>query len=132
MPDDAGGPGRSSRDTLVPGSDVKIRSFLGVPLLISDHLIGALTLVHRDPGHFTETDKRQLSKLTAQASIAIENAIQVRERENALKQQIRQLQIEIDETKKARQVEEIVDTEYFQKLKERAMKMRKEAKDRDS
>src|SRR5262249_55566565 len=48
-----------------------INSFLGVPLTIGDRLIGTLTLVHRDAGHFTESDKRLVTKLSAQASIAI-------------------------------------------------------------
>jgi DNA repair ATPase RecN len=43
-------------------------------------------------------------------------------REQRLKQQVQELRIKIDETKMARQVDEIARSEYFQKL-------RKEAKD---
>lgn len=115
-------------DTLLPGADVRVRSFVGVPLTIHDRLIGTITLVHHRAQHFGEGDKRLLNNLAAQASIAIENALQVRQRESALKAQIRNLQIEIDEAKKAKQVEEIVETEYFQKLKEKATQLRRESK----
>jgi putative methionine-R-sulfoxide reductase with GAF domain len=114
--------------TEIVGSGVK--SFLGVPLLIGERLIGMLTLVDREAGIFSEDARRQLSRLAAQASIAIENAIKVRERERALKEQIRELQIEIDEVKKTRQVEEIVESDYFQRLQEQARRLRQRAKRR--
>ncbi len=111
---------------------VMINSFLGIPLLIGDRLIGTLTLVHRDPGRFTEADKRQLNKLAAQASIAIDNAIQVRQRENVLKAQIRELRVEIDEARLNKEVEEITTTDYFQQLQTHAAKMRKRVYTRDA
>jgi len=49
----------------------------------------------------------------------------VREREESLKRQVQELRIEIDQTKKAKQVAEITETEYFQSLRESAAKMRK-------
>ncbi|MBM4464409.1 MAG: HAMP domain-containing protein [Chloroflexi bacterium] len=51
-------------------------------------------------------------------------AREVYAREQRLKQEVQQLRIEIDEVKKARQVEEITETEYFQHLREHAAKMR--------
>ena len=101
-----------------------VLSFLGIPLLIGERLIGTLTLVHREVNHFTEDDRRQLSRLAAQASIAIDNATRVRQRESALKQQICELQIEIDEAKKARQVAEITETDYFRELSQKAQRLR--------
>ncbi len=109
---------------LVKTHKVVINSFLGIPLLFGDRLIGTLTLVHREPGRFTEADRRQLNKLAAQASVAIVNAIQVRERENALKAQIRDLRVEVDRAKLHQQVEEITTTDYFQTLQANAAKMR--------
>jgi GAF domain-containing protein len=88
-------------------------------------LIGVITLVHHEAHHFTENDRRQLSRLAAQASIAIDNALQVRQRESILKQQISELQIEIDEVKKARQVAEITETDYFRELSQKAQRLRK-------
>lgn len=102
-----------------------VLSFLGIPLLIGERLIGVITLVHHEANHFTENDRRQLSRLAAQASIAIDNAIQVRQRETTLKRQISELQIEIDEVKKARQVAEITETDYFRDLSQKAQRLRK-------
>lgn len=101
-----------------------INSFLGIPLLIGDRLIGTLTLVHHEAGFFTEDDKRQLNKLADHASIAIDNALQVRKREAELQDQIRELRIEIDQAKLTKQVEEVTDTEYFRRLQANASKMR--------
>jgi methyl-accepting chemotaxis protein len=49
----------------------------------------------------------------------------VREREETLKRQVQQLRIEIDQTKKEKQVAEITETEYFQSLRESAARMRR-------
>jgi energy-coupling factor transport system substrate-specific component len=56
-------------------------------------------------------------------------AHEVIQREEGLRQQVQQLRIEIDEAKKARQVSEITETEYFRTLREKARRMR--AKDDD-
>ena len=53
-----------------------------------------------------------------------EMATQVREREEALQRQVEQLRIEIDEVKKQRQVDEIVESDYFQSLKSKAATLR--------
>jgi GAF domain-containing protein len=60
-------------------------SYLGIPPLIGERLVGVLALVHHEANHFTEDDRRRLSRLAAQASIAIDNAAQVRRCETALK-----------------------------------------------
>ena len=46
-------------------------------------------------------------------------------REQRFKKQIAELHIEIDETRKALQVSEITETEYFQDLKQRAGALRR-------
>jgi DNA-binding response OmpR family regulator len=51
-------------------------------------------------------------------------ARQVYAREQSLRQQVQELQIEIDEVKKARQVAEITETEYFRELCDKAQKLR--------
>jgi putative methionine-R-sulfoxide reductase with GAF domain len=114
----------ASNEFVVKTHKVVINSFLGIPLLIGERLIGTLTLVHREPGRFTERDKRQLNKLAAQASIAIDNAVQVRKRESALQEQIRELRVEVDQARLKRQVDEITGSDYFQQLQARAAKMR--------
>ena len=101
-----------------------INSFLGLPLQIGDKLIGTLALIHHTADYFTEDNKRQLLKLAPQASIAIQNAIAVRQRESTLQRQIKELQIEIDHVKQSKQVKEIVETEFFQELQSKARAMR--------
>jgi len=45
-------------------------------------------------------------------------------REQSLKQQVQELRIQIDEAKRAREVAEITESDYFRKLKERAQHLR--------
>ncbi|MUG97850.1 HAMP domain-containing protein [Scytonema sp. UIC 10036] len=51
-------------------------------------------------------------------------AEQVKEREQKLKQQVMELNIAIDEVKKARQVAEVTGTDYFKQLQKKAQKLR--------
>lgn len=46
-------------------------------------------------------------------------------RQQRLRQQIRDLRIEIDESRKAKEVKDIVETDYFQSLQEKAKQIRK-------
>jgi len=46
-----------------------------------------------------------------------------------LKRQVAELRIEIDEAKKTQQVAEIIDTDYFQQLRQKAVDFRKRAAD---
>lgn len=114
-----------SSEFLAKTTKVVINSFLGIPLLIGDRVIGTLTLVHREADHFKPDDERQLSKLAAQASVAIQNAIQVREREKQLKRQIEELRIEIDQTKVKEQIDEVTDSDFFRGLQQNARSMRR-------
>ena len=54
---------------------------------------------------------------------------EVQERETSLRRRVEELEIVIDEVKKARQVEEITESDYFQRLREQAEKIRKRARD---
>lgn len=49
---------------------------------------------------------------------------QVKNREETLKRQVQELRIEIDESKQARRVAEIVSTDYFQNLKHKLKKIK--------
>jgi energy-coupling factor transporter transmembrane protein EcfT len=55
----------------------------------------------------------------------------VYKREEILRQQVRALKIEIDQTKRQKQVEEIVDSEFFQDLRTKAQKMRDQQKSKE-
>jgi two-component system cell cycle response regulator len=52
-------------------------------------------------------------------------ALEVRAREDRLRQELRELRIEIDEQRQARKVAEITRTEYFKNLRDRAKDLRK-------
>ncbi len=54
-------------------------------------------------------------------------AEEVRAREDALRRQVRELTIEIDETRQARKVAEITDSDYFRSLRGRAAELRRTA-----
>lgn len=99
------------------------RSYLGVPLQVGGNLIGAIELVG---SNFDGNNLRVLESVANQAAVAIQNAQEVQTREAQLKNQIKELRIEIDEIKRSKQVEEIVDTEYFQNLTSQARKLRTE------
>lgn len=58
----------------LPHHQAAIRSFLGVPLLFGDELIGMLTLDKRQPGFYTSEDAGVAAAFAAQAAIAIQNA----------------------------------------------------------
>ena len=51
-------------------------------------------------------------------------ACEVAARERALKEQVRELRIEIDEAKAERQVAEITETDYFRDLQRKAAALR--------
>jgi hypothetical protein len=52
-------------------------------------------------------------------------ALEVRAREDRLRQELRELRIEIDEQRQDRKVAEITGTEYFKNLRDRAKDLRK-------
>jgi DNA-binding response OmpR family regulator len=56
-------------------------------------------------------------------------ALEVRAREDRLRQELRELRIEIDEQRQARKVAEITGTEYFKDLRDRAKDLRKIVED---
>ncbi|MBN1956349.1 MAG: GAF domain-containing protein [Anaerolineae bacterium] len=108
---------------LLPGDEEK--SYVGVPLLADQRIVGALELVSRQETAFDSHDLQLLETIAPQASIAIGNAVQVLERERQLKAQIEQLRIEINEARRAQQVEEVTETEYFRHLQQQARDMRR-------
>ncbi|MCB0209869.1 MAG: HAMP domain-containing protein [Anaerolineae bacterium] len=57
----------------------------------------------------------------------LQNSLQ---REKELKREVQQLRIEIDQTKKKKQVNEIVETDFFQDLQAKARAMRNQAKEK--
>jgi signal transduction histidine kinase/HAMP domain-containing protein len=52
----------------------RIRSWLGVPMLVEDRLIGMIALDKREPGFYTREHARLAEAFAAQAAITVENA----------------------------------------------------------
>ncbi|NPA91196.1 MAG: GAF domain-containing protein [Chloroflexi bacterium] len=57
-----------------PHAQANIHSWLGVPMLYGDELIGIITLDKREPGFYTPEHARIAQAFATQAAIAIENA----------------------------------------------------------
>jgi CRP-like cAMP-binding protein len=57
-------------------------------------------------------------------------AAQVKAREDTLKREVAQLRIEINEAKRKQDVQEIVESEFYQELKEKMKHIREQNKDR--
>jgi GAF domain-containing protein/HAMP domain-containing protein len=114
----------AARSTHGAVEGMTMNSYLGVPLLVGQKVVGTLELISACKGAFDEHSRQLLETIAPQAAIAIDNAVQVLERERHLKEQIAQLRIQIDQTKRDRQVAEITETDYFQRLHDKAQQMR--------
>jgi CRP-like cAMP-binding protein len=68
----------------------------------------------------------QDSSLSALAAEFVRMAAQVREREEKLQQEVAQLRIEIDETKRRQEVTQITESDYYISLKEKLKALRDE------
>jgi hypothetical protein len=104
-------------------------SFLTVPLKgAGGTVIGVLQLINaQDPesARVIPFDPHGLQPLVESLSLLAAAALEAYAREASLTRQIRELHIQIDEAKKAQQVAEIADTDYFQQLQSRARELRK-------
>jgi GAF domain-containing protein len=67
---------------------------------------------------------RQLGRTNRELQQTIDELRASQARERALRREVQALKIEIDETKRKKQVAEITETEYFQQLRERARRIR--------
>ena len=76
-----------------------------------------------DPGCLADVAQRA-DELGQLARVFQSMAREVYAREQRLKQQLQELRIEIDEAKKAQQVAEITETDYFRELSEKAQRLR--------
>lgn len=101
------------------------KSFLAIPLTNSeDKVIGVLQLINaKDPatGEIVSfKDDDILEALILLATAALDGYI----REASLRQEIAKLKIEINESRRSREVAEITETRYFQELKDKATQLR--------
>ena len=95
-------------------------SYLGIPLIYNNAVIGTIELFSKQPDGFSQDNLRMLESIAIQAAVVVHNAQEVRQRESQLKAQITELKIEIDAAKRSKQVEEIVSTDFFQDLMQKA------------
>ena len=102
-------------------------SFLTVPLKnAQQRVIGVLQLLNaQDPasGAVVPFDPGLVPVVESLSTLAAA-ALEVYAREDRLRQEIRELHVQIDEAKRARQVAEIADTDYFQTLQKKARQLR--------
>jgi CRP-like cAMP-binding protein len=75
---------------------------------------------------FAPTESYEEPSIRTLAAEFAQMAAQVEKREQELRKEVFRLQIQIDESKKARQVSEIVESDYFQSLRNQARKLRGE------
>jgi GAF domain-containing protein len=112
-----------------------LRSILCIPLLFRGEAVGILYADNRvTQDVFRQEMVPLLTAFGTQAAIAIENARnygQVKEDLNQALIQLQSLQIEIDRNKVANQVNQITESDYFQKLAVSAREMRKRAEKGD-
>lgn len=90
-------------------------------------LVGAAQAVEQgerfEPERIADITKSK-DELAHLARVFGQMVTKVQARERRLRRQVEELRIEIDEAKKAKQVEEITETDYFQHLRERAKEIR--------
>jgi GAF domain-containing protein len=98
-----------------------LRSMMCAPLLARGRVIGAIYVDSRiQKDIFSADDLEMLDAFATQAAFAIDNArIYTR-----TVQQVQKLTIELDEVKRAKQVAEITESEYFRKLQAKVQDLR--------
>jgi GAF domain-containing protein len=110
----------------------QLRSIICIPLTIHGETVGILYADNRfQQGIFNPKDLPLLTAFGTQAAISIKNAKKygvVREGLEEAEREIVRLKIEIDEAKRQKEVEEIVDSESFEELRKRAQKIRQRRK----
>ena len=102
-------------------------SQLNIPIKNSaDEVLGVMQLLNPvdvETGEIVAFDDNIQQMMVSFSSLAAA-ALEAYIREQALRTEIRQLRIEIDETKRQQQVSEIVDTDFFSDLQARAQEIR--------
>ena len=108
-------------------ADYHVTSLLTIPLKNSlDQVLGVLQLLNaQDPetGQIVPFDQNLQQMMESFSSLAVA-ALEAYIREQSLRQQIQKLRIEIDETKRSREVAKITESDYFQQLRKQAKEFR--------
>ena len=111
--------------------DYDVHSLLTIPLKNTQGQVkGVLQLINAqnpDTREIVPFDQNLQQMMESFSSLAIA-ALEAYIREQSLKQEIKQLRIEIDEAKREKQVKEITETETFQSLQAKAAELRRRRK----
>lgn len=75
-------------------------------------------------GGYLESSKYQDQTLASLAAEFAQMAARVQEREDTLRKEVAQLRIEIDQTKRQQEASRIMESDYYQKLKEKVKDLR--------
>lgn len=114
----------------------QLRSILCIPLIVRANPVGVLYADNRMTVNvFRQDEIPLLTAFGTQAAVAIENARQygqVRDDLNKALSELESLQIQIDQSKVQRQVSQITETDYFQRLSASAREMRQRVNKDDS
>jgi GAF domain-containing protein len=120
-------------DTGIFGKGYRSITHLAVPLKNSeDEVIGVMQLINsQDPNSgevvpFDENLQQMMESFSTLAVAALEAYI----REQQLRQEIKQLRVEIDEAKREREVRQIVDDDSFKTIRARAQELRRRRRDK--
>ena len=119
----------TGRGDICPGYE--ITSLLGIPLKNNrDEVLGVLYLLNAQNPETAQivAFDANLQQMMESFSLLAVAALEAYIRERALQQEIQQLRIEIDESKRQKQVSEIVETDFFRDLQTRARSMRNRAR----
>ncbi|NES83152.1 MAG: FHA domain-containing protein [Moorea sp. SIO2B7] len=104
-----------------------IHASMCVPLKPHNEVIGVLYVDNLSmTAVYSEEDLEFLTALANQAAVIIHMAREFYKREQKLKKQVAQLKIQIDQAKKEQQVDEIVASDFFKRLQQKAKKLRNE------
>ena len=109
-----------------------IRSLISAPLTSRNQTLGVIVLVSQVPVIYTAGDLKLLTTLASQAAPAIENALlyektlqEAQAREERLRRQVQDLRIELDEARQREKVAEIIGSDYYRRLRDRADTLRR-------
>jgi pSer/pThr/pTyr-binding forkhead associated (FHA) protein len=104
---------------------LSIQESMCVPLKLKNKVIGVIYIDSSSVNtHYSEEDLEFLTALANQVAVTIYMASEFIKREQKLKQEVMELQIQIDQQKKAEEVAQIVESEDFRRLQEKAKRLR--------
>lgn len=118
--------------------EIGFGALLCAPLEARGSVLGVIVLASESSDVYSAGDLKLLSTLASQSAPIIENALmhermlqEAKEREERLEQQIQTLRIELDESRQAKKVAEITESDYFKRLSQQADDLRRLVADPD-